>query len=151
MGLRMRRRGFTIAQEDPGVPGSTAAMNDPPRILVVDDSEANRDIIVTRLRAHGYETAEAADGEQGLAAADRCAPDLILLDVTMPKLDGIEVCRRLKSDASRPFTPIILLTAKADTRDVVTGLDAGADEYLTKPVDQAALVARVRRSEERRV
>jgi adenylate cyclase len=119
-------------------------MNDPPRILVVDDSEANRDIIVTRLRAHGYETAEAADGEQGLAAADRCAPDLILLDVTMPKLDGIEVCRRLKSDASRPFTPIILLTAKADTRDVVTGLDAGADEYLTKPVDQAALLARVR-------
>jgi adenylate cyclase len=62
----------------------------------------------------------------------------------MPKLDGIEVCRRLKSDRNRPFTPIILLTARADTKDVVAGLDAGADEYLTKPVDHAALVARVR-------
>jgi len=119
-------------------------MNDPPRILVVDDSEASRDIIVTRLRAHGYETSEAADGEQGLAAAEACGPDLILLDVVMPKLDGIEVCRRLKSDPARPFTPIILLTARTDTKDVVAGLEAGADEYLTKPVDQAALIARVR-------
>jgi adenylate cyclase len=119
-------------------------MNDPPRILVVDDSEANRDIIVTRLRAHGYETSEAADGEQGLAAVDECGPDLILLDVAMPKLDGIEVCRRLKSDTTRPFTPIVILTARADTKDVIAGLDAGADEYLTKPVDHAALIARVR-------
>ena len=62
----------------------------------------------------------------------------------MPKLDGIEVCRRLKADAALPFMPIILVTAKADTKDIVAGLDAGADEYLTKPVDQAALVARVR-------
>jgi DNA-binding response OmpR family regulator len=119
-------------------------MNEPPRILVVDDSEAGRDIIVTRLRAHGYETAEAADGEEGLAAVIACAPDLILLDVTMPKLDGIEVCRRLKSDERWPFTPVILLTARTDTSDVVAGLDAGADDYLTKPVDHAALLARVR-------
>jgi class 3 adenylate cyclase len=119
-------------------------MNTPARILIVDDSETNRDIIVTRLRAQGYETAEAEDGEQGLAAVKACTPDLILLDVTMPKLDGLEVCRRLKGDLSRPFTPIILLTARADTSDVVAGLDAGADEYLTKPVDHAALVARVR-------
>ena len=119
-------------------------MNDPPRILVVDDSEANRDIIVTRLRAHGYETSEAADGEQGLAAVNECGPDLILLDVAMPKLDGIEVCRRLKSDTTRPFTPIVILTARTDTKDVVAGLEAGADEYLTKPVDHAALIARVR-------
>ncbi len=119
-------------------------MNDPPRILVVDDSEESRDIIVTRLHAHGYETWEAADGESGLAAVSECSPDLILLDVTMPKLDGIEVCRRLKSDSNRPFTPIILLTARTDTKDVVAGLDAGADEYLTKPVDHAALLARVK-------
>jgi adenylate cyclase len=119
-------------------------MNDPPRILVVDDSEESRDIIVTRLRARGYETSEAADGEQGLAAASACAPDLILLDVTMPKLDGIEVCRRLKSDRNLPFTPIIILTARTDTKDVVAGLEAGADEYLTKPIDHAALVARVK-------
>lgn len=119
-------------------------MNNPPRILVVDDSEESRDIIVTRLRAHGYETVEAVDGESGLAAVDEYTPDLILLDVTMPKLDGIEVCRRLKSDGDFPFTPVILLTARTDTKDVVAGLDAGADEYLTKPVDHAALLARVR-------
>jgi adenylate cyclase len=119
-------------------------MNHPPRILVVDDSEESRDIIVTRLHVHGYDTSEAADGEAGLAAVSEYVPDLILLDVTMPKLDGIEVCRRLKSDSSRPFTPIIILTARADTKDVVAGLDAGADEYLTKPIDHAALLARVR-------
>jgi adenylate cyclase len=69
---------------------------------------------------------------------------LILLDIMMPKIDGIEVCKRIKNDPSMPFTPIILCTAKADTKDVVAGLEAGADEYLTKPIDQTALVARVK-------
>src|SRR5438270_13244874 len=119
-------------------------MNKPPRILIVDDNETNRDILVTRLQAHGYELAQAADGEQALAAAKSLLPDLILLDVMMPKLDGIEVCRRLKSDPAMPFTPIILVTAKSDSKDVVAGLNAGADEYLTKPIDQAARVARVK-------
>ena len=71
-------------------------------------------------------------------------PDLILLDIMMPKIDGIEVCRRLKNDATLPFMQIILTTAKADSKDVVQGLEAGADEYLTKPIDQVALVARVK-------
>jgi adenylate cyclase len=119
-------------------------MNDPPLILVVDDNEANRDILATRLRANNYTTIAAADGEEALAKAHEARPDLILLDVMMPKIDGIEVCRRLKADASLPFLPIILVTAKGDTKDVVQGLDAGADEYLTKPIDQGALVARVR-------
>ena len=119
-------------------------MHDPPRILVVDDSETNRDILVTRLEAHGYKTLQAADGEEALKAATQDRPDLVLLDVMMPKLDGLEVCRRLKSDGAMPFTPVILVTAKASTQDIVAGLDAGADEYLTKPIDQAALVARVR-------
>jgi class 3 adenylate cyclase len=119
-------------------------MHDPPRILIVDDNEANRDILEARLQAHGYELVQAADGEEALAAAREYLPDLILLDVMMPKLDGIEVCRRLRDDASLPFMPIILVTAKADAKDVVAGLDAGADEYLTKPVDQLALVARVK-------
>src|SRR5207247_5411452 len=79
-----------------------------------------------------------------LELARQQQPDLILLDVMMPKLDGLEVCRRLKADASLPFMPIILVTARADSRDVVAGLEAGGDEYLTKPVDQAALVARVK-------
>jgi len=119
-------------------------MNTPPRILVVDDNAANRDIITTRLQTHGYETLQAADGEEALAAVKQHRPDLVLLDVMMPNLDGIETCRRLKGDATLPFLPIILVTAKVDSKDIVAGLDAGADEYLTKPVDQAALVARVR-------
>src|SRR5208282_2221794 len=119
-------------------------MHNPPRILIVDDNETNRDILRTRLGPHGYELIEAADGEQALAAAREQHPDLILLDVMMPKIDGIEVCRRLKADADLPFMPIVLVTAKADSKDVVAGLEAGADEYLTKPVDQSALVARVK-------
>jgi adenylate cyclase len=119
-------------------------MHNPPLILVVDDQEINRDILVTRLATHGYELTQAADGEEALAAARQQLPDLILLDVMMPKLDGLEVCRRLKGDTSLPFMPIILVTARADSRDVVAGLEAGADEYLTKPIDQVALVARVK-------
>jgi adenylate cyclase len=119
-------------------------MNNPALILVVDDNEINRDILVTRLEAHGYNTLQAADGEEALTAVARHRPDLVLLDVMMPNLDGLEACRRLKSDAASAFMPIILVTAKAATKDVVEGLDAGADEYLTKPIDQAALVARVR-------
>ena len=88
--------------------------------------------------------AKLTDGEEALDAAKTLLPDLILLDVMMPKLNGIEVCRRLKGDAALPFMSIILVTAKSDTKDVVVGLDAGADEYLTKPVDQVALLARVR-------
>jgi adenylate cyclase len=119
-------------------------MHDPPRILIVDDNETNRDILATRLATQGYDLCQAADGEEALAVAKSRVPDLILLDVMMPKLNGIEVCRRLKNDGALPFISIILVTAKADTKDIVVGLDAGADEYLTKPVDQAALMARVR-------
>jgi adenylate cyclase len=119
-------------------------MHTPPRILIVDDNEMNRDILVTRLATQGYELFQAADGEEALAAAAQHLPDLILLDVMMPKLDGMEVCRRLKADPNMPFMPIILVTAKAASTDVVAGLEAGADEYLTKPIDQMALVARVK-------
>ena len=119
-------------------------MHNPPRILIVDDNETNRDILHTRLSLHGYDLKQAADGEEALAAAKEHLPDLILLDIMMPKIDGIEVCRRLKNDTSLPFMPIILTTAKADSKDVVAGLEAGADEYLTKPIDQVALVARVK-------
>jgi adenylate cyclase len=119
-------------------------MHNPPRILIVDDNETNRDILQTRLSLHGYDLKQAVDGEEALAAAKELLPDLILLDIMMPKIDGIEVCKRLKNDAALPFMPIILTTAKADTKDVVAGLEAGADEYLTKPIDQTALVARVK-------
>jgi adenylate cyclase len=97
----------------------------------------------TRLAAQEYEILTASDGEEALVLAREQQPDLILLDVMMPKIDGLEVCRQLKADSSLAFMPIILVTAKADSQDVVAGFEAGGDEYLTKPVDQAALVARV--------
>lgn len=119
-------------------------MRTPPQILIVDDNPENLDILQTRLARHGYEIVTASDGEEALAKARETRPDLILLDIMMPKLDGIEVCRRIKADDSLPFMPIIMVTAKADSKDIVAGLEAGGDEYLTKPVDQAALVARVK-------
>ena len=119
-------------------------MRTPPQILIVDDNPQNLDIFQTRLAAQGYEILTASDGEEALAVAREKRPDLILLDIMMPKLNGIEVCRRLKGDSSLPFMPIIMVTAKADPKDVVAGLEAGADEYLAKPVDQTALVARVK-------
>lgn len=115
-----------------------------PRLLVADDHPLNRDILRARLAAHGYEVVTAVDGEEALAVARAQQPDLILLDIMMPKVDGIEVCRRLKADPSVSFTPIIMVTAKAESQDIVAGLDAGGDEYLTKPVNPAALLARVR-------
>jgi adenylate cyclase len=119
-------------------------MRTPPRILVVDDNPSNVDILRARLATHGYEILTAADGEEALVAVREHQPDLILLDVMMPKMDGIEVCRRIRADASLPFIPIVLVTAKSDPKDVVAALEAGGDEYLTKPVDQSALVARVK-------
>jgi class 3 adenylate cyclase/CheY-like chemotaxis protein len=119
-------------------------MHDPPKILAVDDAPENLEILRTRLTARGYAVVTAADGAEGLARARAEMPDLVLLDVMMPKLDGLAVLAELKTDAALRFVPVILVTAKADSRDVVAGLDAGADDYLTKPFDQAALVARVR-------
>jgi len=116
----------------------------PPLILIVDDEPTNLEILQTRLVAHDYEILTATDGEAGLAIAREKQPDLILLDIMMPKMDGIEVCRHLRADSSLPFMPIIMVTAKADSKDVVAGLEAGGDEYLAKPVDHAALVARVK-------
>ena len=116
----------------------------PPRILVADDTPANVRMLETRLRHDGYEVVVARDGEETLAVARATQPDLILLDIMMPKIDGIEVCRLLKNDPTVPFTPIIMVTAMTDTKDVVAGFNAGGDDYLTKPVDQQALMARVR-------
>jgi adenylate cyclase len=119
-------------------------MREPARILVVDDVPDNVDILQMRLEAQGYEVVTAADGLEALEKIRELMPDLVLLDVMMPKLDGIETVKRLKADASLPFIPVILVTAKADASDVVGGLEAGGDDYLTKPVDHAALSARVR-------
>jgi DNA-binding NarL/FixJ family response regulator len=119
-------------------------MRTPPRILAVDDDAVNLDVLQARLSAQGYEVLTAHDGEEALLAVRAHEPDLVLLDVMMPRLDGLEVCRRLRADTSLPFTPIIIVTARAGSADIVAGLEAGADEYLTKPLDHEALVARVR-------
>ena len=119
-------------------------MRTPPRILAVDDMPTNLEILRVRLEAQGYEVITAEDGEEALAKARELEPDLVLLDIMMPKLDGIAVLKQLKQDAMLRFVPIILVTAKSDVRDVVSGLDSGGDEYLIKPFEHAALTARVR-------
>ncbi|HXX84520.1 MAG TPA: response regulator [Casimicrobiaceae bacterium] len=119
-------------------------MHTTPRILVVDDTPETREIMTLRLQQQGYDVVIGVDGEDALEKVRAEQPDLVLLDIMMPKLDGISVTKRLKADPSLPFIPIVLLTAKADAKDVIAGLDAGADDYLTKPVDHGPLVARVR-------
>lgn len=114
------------------------------RILVVDDNPDNVDIITTRLSFLEYEVVSATRGEEALEKVSQNPPDLILLDVMLPGLDGYEVARRIKGDDSLPFIPIILVTARDSTQDKVTGLDAGAEDYLTKPINFPELEARVR-------
>lgn len=119
-------------------------MREPARILVVDDVPDNLDILQMRLESQGYEVATAGDGVEALEKIRELLPDLVLLDIMMPKMDGIEAVKRLKADRSLPFIPVILVTARADAKDVIAGLESGGDDYLTKPVDHAALSARVR-------
>ena len=119
-------------------------MHNPPRILVIDDLLDHREVVRARLANAGYDVVVAASGEDGLAEIAAHPPDLVLLDVMMPGLDGMETVRKLKADARLPFIPVILLTSRTGGEHVVAGLDAGADDYLTKPIDHAALVARVR-------
>ena len=119
-------------------------MRDVPLILVVDDVPDNVQIVQLRLESQSYGVITAADGGEALEKVKSALPDLILLDVMMPGIDGIETVKRLKADASLPFIPVILLTARSDTKEVIAGLDSGADDYLTKPFDHGALLARVR-------
>jgi CheY-like chemotaxis protein len=97
----------------------------PPKILMADDNALNVNVLQTHLSAHGYDTLTAADGEQALTVAREQRPDLVLLDVVMPKMDGFEVCRCLKADAALPFVPVIIITARTDPKDIVAGLEAG--------------------------
>lgn len=114
------------------------------RVLVVDDEPKNRELICDTLEAHGFETEEAGDGAQALASISRSAPDIVLLDVAMPGMDGLEVCRRLRSQKSTADLPVLMVTAHADRSDRLDGIKAGANDYLTKPVDLQDLVLRVR-------
>ncbi|MDE2140921.1 MAG: response regulator [Elusimicrobia bacterium] len=113
------------------------------KILIVDDSEANRDILKLRLEHAGYEVLSAVDGEEGLKMVALHAPDLVILDVMMPKVDGWLACRCLKGDPKTKAIPVIMLTARTQETDELRGWECGAEEYLTKPCDTARLLAAV--------
>src|SRR5215472_11609675 len=114
------------------------------RILVVDDIEANVRLLQAKLQAEYYDVLVASSGPEALAMAAEESPDLVLLDVMMPGMDGFEVCRRLKNDPETRHIPVVLVTALDGRGDRITGLEAGADEFLTKPIDDILLFARVK-------
>src|SRR5687767_2788431 len=113
------------------------------RILVVDDHEDNVELLRARLEAWGYRVESAKDGQEALDRVAASPPDLILLDVMMPSVDGNEVARRIKQNPALPFIPIIMQTALDSTESKVEGLEAGADDYITKPIEFAELKARL--------
>jgi signal transduction histidine kinase len=119
-------------------------MNQTARILIVDDEAISRETLGEMLITQGYDLVYAADGKQALNQIDQFSPDLILLDIMMPGLNGFDVCRRLKDDARWRHVPVILVTALDSKSDLVHGLDSGADDFLTKPVNLLELRARVR-------
>src|SRR5882672_6128089 len=114
------------------------------RILVVDDVLANVKLMEARLSAEYFDVVTALSGQEALAICERAECDIVLLDVMMPDMDGFEVCRRLKANPSTHHLPVIMVTALDQASDRVKGLEAGADDFLTKPVSDIALVARVR-------
>lgn len=113
------------------------------RILVVDDVSANVDLLSGMLKRKGYQVVTASDGEQALQVIADSQPDLVLMDVMMPKLSGFEVCAHLKGDPATRLTPVVLITALHQRRDRIQAINAGADDFLTKPVDPHELSARV--------
>ncbi len=113
-------------------------------ILIVDDNLDNVELLRKRLRSVGYETIEGYDGEQAVKMTREAKPDLVLLDIMMPKLDGFAVCEILKNDEATRHIPILMLTAKREVPDKVKGLNIGADDYVTKPFNFQELLARIR-------
>src|SRR6516164_4293632 len=114
------------------------------RVLVVDDVPANVKLLEARLSAEYFDVTTASSGQEALSICERAECDVVLLDVMMPDLDGFEVCRRLKSGLSTHHIPVVMVTALDQPSDRIKGLEAGADDFLTKPVSDIALIARVR-------
>src|SRR6187455_2140065 len=114
------------------------------RILVVDDVPANVKLLEARLTAEYFDVTTAMSGAEALSICERAQCDIVLLDVMMPDMDGFEVCRRLKSNPATHHIPVVMVTALDQPSDRLRGLEAGADDFLTKPVSDVALVARVR-------
>jgi len=115
-----------------------------PRILVIEDEPDIVEVLTYNLTREGYHVLSAKDGEEGLRKARQKGPSLVLLDLMLPGIDGVEICRRLKADRATRATPIIMVTAKGDESDVVLGLGLGADDYVKKPFSPKEVVARVR-------
>jgi two-component system response regulator MprA len=114
------------------------------KVLIVDDEENIIEFIRLGLRYEGFQVESASDGEQGITAAQRVSPDLIILDLMLPGIDGLEVCRRLRANPITRDIPVLMLTAKDEVRDRITGLRTGADDYLAKPFDFDELLERMR-------
>ncbi|VAV85511.1 hypothetical protein MNBD_DELTA01-1187 [hydrothermal vent metagenome] len=115
-----------------------------PKILIVDDNESNRMLLTAKMEADGYEADVASNGLEGISKAENLHPDLILLDVMMPQLDGFETCRRLKSRDETRYIPVIMLTARGELEDKLMGLEVGAEDYIVKPYSLIEISARVR-------
>lgn len=111
------------------------------RVLVVEDDAEIADVLRRTLRAEGHDVRTAADGEEALSAASEFVPDLVILDLGLPKIDGVEVLRRIRKAGD---VPVLILTARSETEDRVEGLDQGADDYLVKPFERTELLARIR-------
>lgn len=118
-------------------------MNGKAKILVVDDHPSNVKALSKRLTAEGHQVLEATSGSEAIKVVETGAPDLVLLDVMMPGMDGYEACRIIKENTAKRFTPVIMITAKTETEDIVRGLENGADEYVTKPFEPVELMARI--------
>ncbi len=116
----------------------------PARVLVVDDIPINVKLLATKLNAEYFDVVTAGNGLEAIAACERGLCDIVLLYVMMPDMDGFEVCRRLKNAPTTAHIPVVMITALDQPSDRLKGLDAGADDFLTKPVDDTALFARVR-------
>lgn len=115
-----------------------------PRILVVEDEDSLSNLLQYNLQKEGFDAVIAGDGEEALVQVDERLPDLIILDWMLPKVAGVEVCRRLRANADTRNVPIIMLTARGEEADRIRGLDTGADDYITKPFSMTELLARVR-------
>ena len=115
-----------------------------PQVLIIEDDKDIVELVRYNLEREGFRVLDAADGEQGLAAVIRQKPDLVLLDLMLPGVDGLEVCRRIRAHDELRSTPVVILTAKGEESDVVIGLELGADDYLAKPFSPRELVARLK-------
>ena len=124
--------------------GNSRDMTEKQKLLIVDDEEDIRELLRFNLEKEGYPILLAASGEEALSLAEKEAPDLILLDLMLPKMDGLEVTRRLRSNDKTRHIPIVMLTAKGEEADIVAGLEIGADDYVSKPFSSKVLLARIR-------